>query len=438
MSTAGLDAAQLGRSLAQVADGEADHVDLFLERLERHELPDEESGPGAISCRETGLAVRLLRSGRTWLSARDRVGPEELAGALRQVARAVPNAAYLPDVALPEPWLEEYSGSELIAFPRRVREGIRREGVAFPTRMQMARHRRWVQVVGTRLIPAAQTEDFYSLVVAMPWGSYGALLADLGDEAVATVEKILVQWFEAREAPPFAEARRERVVLGPAATAVFLHEAVAHALEADTLALVGPVEAACGVRLARESVDVLDDPTSAPVALRRDSDDEGMPTIRRWLLKSGEVREPLADLVHAESSVLLSPGAGRRGSRHLAPVPRSYHLELLPGGAGSEDLLAAAEGGLFLPVASRGTLDPLSGEVEMAFPFGRRIGADRGGELVGPCRLRGTVAELLSSIDTVAAETRFGGAGWCGKGGHRLPVWATCPALLLEDVEVLG
>ena len=130
------------------------------------------------------------------------------------------------------------------------------------------------------------------------------------------------------------------------------------------------------------------------------------------------------------------PGAGRRGSRHLPPGPRSSHLELLPGGASLADLFAEAEGGLYLPAASRGALDPASGEFTLRFPYARRLRGGEPAEVLGPCALRGRVADLLSRAAAVGAEARPAGAGWCAKGGQKLPVWATAPALRLEGVEV--
>jgi hypothetical protein len=50
--------------------------------------------------------------------------------------------------------------------------------------------------------------------------------------------------------------------------------------------------------------------------------------------------------------------------------------------------------------------------------------------------LRGRVAALLNRVTAIARESRPAGAGWCAKGGQKLPVWATAPALRLEGVEI--
>jgi TldD protein len=218
--------------------------------------------------------------------------------------------------------------------------------------------------------------------------------------------------------------------------AVLLHEAVAHALEADTLAQGGNPEAAVGVAMAASCLDVLDDPMAAPEGVRRATDDEGSATVRRWLLRGGAVEQPLADLLWARTSPVLMPGAGRRGTRHLPPGPRSSHLEILTGAASEADLLAGKEEGLYLPEASRGTLDPLSGEFALHFPYARRFRRGALAESVGACVLRGRVADLLTRVVAVGAAAKAAGAGWCAKGGQKLPVWATAPSLRLDDVEI--
>jgi hypothetical protein len=430
-----LDTVAISRGLAQIADRPEDVVDAFFERREELELPAEGEGPGLRCWREEGLAIRLLRRGRTWLAARDAIDEDCFRGAVRQVARALPAASYPAPrfrSAGPPPPIE---APEILAFPAAVQGQLERRYIGLPLRLTVRRHQRWTRVIGSSLAAEPQDERFYSCVAELPWARHGSVLERLDEEAATDVVEGLTGLFRAREGQ-MVEPARVSVVLAPAAAAVLLHEAVAHALETDTLALGGSPEAALGVRIGPPALGVLDDPAALPAAIRRTADDEGMPVVRRWLVREGAVEQPLADRFAAASSSRLTPGAGRRGNRHRPPVPRSSHLELVPGEASLEALLDDAEGGLYVPLAARGRLDPLRGDFSLQIPFGRRIHDGAPGDFVAPFRLTGRVADLLDSVTGIGADACFAGAGWCAKGGQRLPVWATAPALLLDAVEV--
>lgn len=432
-----LDTTSVARFLSQIADHQGDLADAFFERRETSEVPPADEAAGIRIWREEGFAIRLIREGGTWLASRDQIEPPLFAEALRQVARVMPAAPYSPPTLRISPFADSDVSPELVHFPRRVTRAIRRRLAGFPLRLQVRRHRRWVRVVGTQLAPDQETEEFYSYEAEMPWGRHGALLAELDDQAVERVASSLTLLFRAHNAPAVQTGSRP-VVLGPSACAVLLHEAVAHALETDTLVLGGRIEAAIGVQIGSDLLHVLDNPAGAPGGVRRDTDDEGVRVVRRWLLRSGVVEQLLADLFAAHHSADLMAGAGRRSHRHLPPVPRSSHLELLAGESSFEELLTDVSDGLFFPEAARGALDPLSGEFSLRLPGGRRIQDGVLAAGVGPCSLRGRVSDLLSGVTGVGNERELTGAGWCAKGGIKLPVWATAPALRLAAVEVVG
>lgn len=431
------DASAVGRCLAQVADEEADVIDLFLERRSQFELRSSGPGPGLVERSDAGLAVRLVRDGRSYLSARDGFAAGTLEAALKEVSRVSPSTAYrVPDPRPREaaPFSGEETPERLAEFPASVASLVRRRHSAFDFHMRLGHYRRAIQLVGRRLVPDQETEAFFSVEASTPWGRFGSLSARLDDRWAEELASQLTARFHARSQPPLARARGP-LVLGPSASAVLLHEAVAHALEADTLVLSGRPAAAIGVRLGSDALDVFDSPGDLPAPLRRTTDDEGMPVLRRWLLQKGRVNQPLADRFYAGLSSRLLPGAGRRASRHLGPVPRSTHLELAAGASSERDLLAG-RGGIYFPEISRGRLDPLSGELTVAFPYGRRFRSGQVAEWVGPCTLTASAAEILGAIVAVGDEPVFAGAGWCAKGGQRLPVWATSPPIRLEGVAV--
>ncbi len=432
-----LDSAGIARALSQIADRPADLADAFFEHSEVIELPPGDEAPGLRVWRESGLAIRLSRGGQTWLAGRDRIDAATFRDALRRVSRAMPRVPY-PQPEFPwtdTPWTDLPQAAEILEFPSAVDRALRARHLNVPLRLTVCRHRRWVRVIGTQLASGTERESFYSLRAETPQARFGRLLSELTASAADEVAHHLYSLHRARDAAPPA-ALRGVSVLGAPATAVLLHEAVAHALEADTLAQGGHPETAIGVPMGSDLLDVFDDPSSAPETVRRAADDEGYPVLRRCLLRAGVVEQPLADTAWARRSDVLVAGGGRRSNRHQPPGPRSTHLELVPGKQTLTDLMADAEGGLYLPEAERGRLDPLTGEFALYFPYGRRIQNQAPGPPVGPCSLHGRVRDLLEKVSGVGSLAHAAGAGWCAKGGMKLPVWATCAELRLEDVEI--
>lgn len=435
MPFAHLDHASIVRSLSQIA-GAGEAADVYFERREDLELPPDDETPGLRRWREEGLAVRLVRGGQAWLAGRDGIDGELFYDALRRAARAMPRAPYpKPEISI-APWQAGSEADELLEFPSLLRRAVASHKLDVVPRVSVRRHRRWSRVLGTRLSSATEHEAFFSVAVELPWGARcGALLNALGNEGAQSIAQRVARAVHAREAEP-PEPGKLVCVLGPEAAAVLLHEAVAHALETDTLALSGHPEAAIGVPLGSEALDVFDDPTSAPQSVRRSADDEGYPVMRRCLLRAGKVEQPLCDTLGERQSERLTAGAGRRGNRHQPPAPRSFHLVLAARDTAFADLLADAEGGLYLPEAERGHLDPLTGEFQLHFPHARRIHEQQTGATVGPGSLSGRVGDLLTQISAVGSDARVAGAGWCAKGGVKLPVWATSPALRIDRVAV--
>ena len=430
------DRSAVARSLARVGSGPSSFVDAFFERVETCSLAldtREETSWSPRLQREEGFGVRLCDD-RSWLGSRDVLDTENFLSACRQVARRQPNAPLVIDDLVFGPWPELESAQEIETYPASVEAALREIRVGFPMRMDVTRHRRWIQVIGDRLVPDPEAERFYSIAATIPGGRYGILLDALAGSEAA-VARALANLFRAREAEPPA-AEQCTVVFGPAASAVLLHETVAHLLECDTLAESGRPSAASGVELGSSLLDVVDDATSAPAGLRRVTDDEGMPIDRRWLLRRGVVEQPLADRAWSSRDEGLHPGCARRSSRHAFPVPRSYHLELLEGDQPAAEILKATEHGLLVEEVARGQLDPMTGTFWLRADWCREVRSGELGRLRGPAVLSGTVGHLLRSVVAVGSERRACGAGWCAKGGQRLPVWATAPAMAVEAVTV--
>jgi predicted Zn-dependent protease len=435
MTLAALDTAAVARALALVATRADDLADAYFEERTDAELPTSDGNVGPRLWRERGLAVRLVRGASSWLASRDALDAAALTDALRSVARSVPPAFPAPAAATAAE-REEVPYDELGSFAGRLERALRRRYVAFPYRLATRWHARSIRVVTPRTASEVERERFASVDARTPWGRAGALSPHLDDAAAERFAERLAGLFRARDAAPPA-AGHPPLLLRPGATAVALHECVAHALEADLLAWSGSPLAADGVELGASELDVLDDPAAAPAGVARRADDEGSATTRRWLLRRGRVAQPIADLRAARRWGDLLAGSGFRADRHAPPLPRSHHLELLPGAASDERLHELAQGGLEIAEIAAGTLDPASGEFVLEIPYARRLHGGEAGESVGPFRVRGHFTALLGGVVAVGVSREAAGAGWCAKGGQRRAVWATAPAIVVAGLEVV-
>lgn len=440
MPFSSLEVAPIARTLAQLVEQKEDICDLYLERLEEVELPPG-ALPGLLVRQESGLSVRLIQGPSGWHGGHDTIGSEALQDLLRKVVRRIPRLPFPHlDLAVEPPKPPQDTG-ELAAFALELENLLRaKDGLPVP-RPRVVRFERALKVVSPSHATGVEKERYYSVQLdcsgleAAPRGR-AHLFAQLGSAAAEKVAQSFHRACAARGAT-FALAWRGDCVLGPEAVAVLLHESIAHALEADILARGGDPQDAIGVPVGSSLLHVFDDPAGAPEGIRRSWDDEGSPTLRRHLVRGGLVEQPISDRLWARRCPHFVPGCGRRANRYEAAGPRSYHLELAPGEASLTELFAAAEGGLYLPEAEGGHLDPLSGEFELRFPWGQRIAGGGPAHYVGACRLRGRVGQILERIGAVGRDAVAAGSGWCAKAGSRMPVWATAPPLLLHDVELL-
>ena len=387
---------------------------------------------------DEGFAVRFVdRAGRSWMACRDELSKEELLSALTEVARTQPAVPLLLEDWQPSepPPLDPELLLQMRRFAPAVQQRVEDRRLGFRFALDLVWHHRLGTVLGSQLPPADFEESFFSAELRTQSGTSGLLLPRLDTAAEEEVANRAVASFLAR-ASGSPESGCYDLVLGPDAAAVLMHEIAAHGLEVDLLSLTGNPAAAVGLELGTGNLDLIDDPSRAPAEVRRENDDEGLPVSRRFLLRGGVVEQPLCDRVGAMRFSRVVPGAGRRGDRRLPPLPRSHHLELMTGETSFEELLTQASEGIYCSTVSGGSLDPIEGSFVLHLPWGRKIQAGSLASRVGSFRIEGTIVDLLSSIALIGNESRSCGAGWCAKGGQRLPVWATMPPILLRGVTV--
>ena len=166
-----------------------------------------------------------------------------------------------------------------------------------------------------------------------------------------------------------------------------------------------------GEEVASQAVTLVDDgrllagPAAAPF------DDEGVATERTPLIERGRLAAFLHNTYTARRGRSVSTGNGGRGSYRTPPGVSPSNLYLTPGSTDPSDLLAAAEGGLYVQEVSgvHSGASPITGEFSVG-ATGLRIS---GGELREPLRemtIATTLIDVLKSIRSVGSDLRFFGA----------------------------
>ncbi len=435
MSFPGFDPSAVARALGYLPESGSDFADGYFEHVEEFVHRPRTAAP--LSSRfESGLGLRLVAGGTTYAASRDELSERAFVGAYRQVARTLPQTPYVITWSEGEPPAQGAPRS-LLDAPKHFEQRLRQRGVAFRYDLELRSHRRRMVVASSSHAASVQEEEFYSLGFRAPGCRWGTLLETLDVSAVSRAADLAAEAARCVEVEPEVVAPTT-VVLGPHAAAVFLHEAVAHTLEVDTLASTGDPRAALGLSLAAACLTVFDDPSSAPPAVRRAFDDEGIPVVRRSLLREGRVEQLLADRIWSERIEGLIPGGGRRADRLSLPGPRCTHLEVECGPSSTAEIVSSIEDGIFLPLVVRGRLDPQSGACRLDAPGAVRIRRGELGQRIGRCRVEGSAADLLGAVAAVGAERQVAGAGWCAKSDQKLAVWASTPALVLDGIGLGG
>jgi PmbA protein len=204
---------------------------------------------------------------------------------------------------------------------------------------------------------------------------------------------------------------RVPVVLDPGAAVAFLG-VLSGALSAESVQKGRSLFAGkVGEQVGSALVDIVDDgrllagPAAAPF------DDEGVATRRTPLVERGRLAEFLHNTTTARRGRTLSTGNAGRGGFRTPPGVSPSNLYLVPGKRPVEELLAEAEGGVYIQEVSgvHSGANPISGEFSVG-ATGLRI---TGGALAEPLRemtVASTLPDVLQAVAAVGSDLRFYGS----------------------------
>ncbi len=230
------------------------------------------------------------------------------------------------------------------------------------------------------------------------------------------------------------------VVMAAGSSAILLHEAIGHGLEADfNRKGISIFADKIGQRIAPKNVTIVDDGTLPGARGAINVDDEGSDTERTVLVRDGILESYLHDRISARHYGVPSTGSGRRESFRHPVLPRMRATYMEDGPHDPAEIIASVEHGIYCETFSNGQVQIGAGDFAFFVRHGYLI---EHGKLTRPVKdvnLIGNGPEVLATIEMVGNDKIIDEGGWtCGKDGQGVPVSQGMPTVKVSKLSVGG
>ncbi|MBS1793535.1 MAG: metalloprotease TldD [Acidobacteria bacterium] len=236
------------------------------------------------------------------------------------------------------------------------------------------------------------------------------------------------------------EAGMQTVVLGNSDSAVLLHEAVGHGLEADfNYKNLSNYSGRIGEKVASEQCTVVDEGLFENMRGTINVDDEGNAPQSTVLIENGILRGYMNDRISAKKLGVRSSGNGRRQAYNYPPMPRMTNTYLRNGKYTAEEILRSVKKGIYAKGFTGGNVDITKGDFTFSCSEAYLI---EDGKLTSPVKgatLVGNGPDVMTKVSMVGNDLTFSDGGWtCGKSGQMVPVGMGTPTVKVEEITVGG
>jgi TldD protein len=237
-----------------------------------------------------------------------------------------------------------------------------------------------------------------------------------------------------------AEAGPQTVVLGAGDSAVLLHEAVGHGLEADfNWKKLSNYSGRVGQKVASDLCTVIDAGTFENMSGSINVDDEGNFPTSSTLIEGGTLRGYMADHISARQLGVKPTGNGRRQAYNYVPQARMTNTYMKPGESDPEEIIRSVKRGVYAKRFSGGQVDITKGDFTFSVLESYLI---EDGKITAPLKgvtLIGNGPDVMTKVTMVGKDLKFTDAGWtCGKAGQSVPVGMGIPTVKVSEITVGG
>jgi predicted Zn-dependent protease len=241
------------------------------------------------------------------------------------------------------------------------------------------------------------------------------------------------------------------VLLAPDQMILQIHESIGHPLELDRI--LGDERNYAGTsfvtpdmfgtyRYGSALLNITFDPLPAQEFASYCFDDEGQPARRAFLIQDGILKRGLGSLISQVRSDLPGVANARACSWNRPPIDRMANLNLEPGTASLEEMIAAVERGVYMQTNCSWSIDDSRNKFQFGCEWGQLIENGTLTAVVKKPNYRGISATFWRNLKMVGGRDTFTVLGTpnCGKGepNQVIRVGHASPVCLFADVEVFG
>jgi len=241
------------------------------------------------------------------------------------------------------------------------------------------------------------------------------------------------------------------VLLAPDQMILQIHESIGHPLELDRIlgdernyagtSFVTP-EMFGSYRYGSNLLNITFDPTRAEELASYGFDDEGQPARREYLIQHGILQRALGGLTSQVRADIPGVSNARACSWNRPPIDRMANLNLEPGNASLDDMIAGVERGVYMQTNCSWSIDDSRNKFQFGCEWGQLIEDGKLTTVVKKPNYRGISATFWRSLKMVGNLSTFTVMGTpnCGKGepNQVIRVGHASPACLFANVEVFG
>ncbi|HET9651439.1 MAG TPA: TldD/PmbA family protein [Usitatibacter sp.] len=241
------------------------------------------------------------------------------------------------------------------------------------------------------------------------------------------------------------------VLLMPDQMMLQIHESIGHPLELDRI--LGDERNFAGTsfvtldmfgtyRYGSELLDVTHDPTRVEEFASYGWDDDGLAAQKHYLIRKGILERPLGGAISQARAGIAGVANTRACSWNRPPIDRMANLNIEPGDASLEELVASIEHGVMMRTNVSWSIDDSRNKFQFGCEWGRMIRNGELAEVVKNPNYRGISASFWRSLAGVGDESTFEvhGSPFCGKGepAQAIRVGHAAPACRFTNVDVFG